>query len=113
MVDYEFYVYQYTGSAIPESSFSGVVARAQDAMERMKRIYRVEPATENGEAMAVCAMAEALYAGSKRSGGVSAASVGSVSVRYESADASHDALERQLYRCAQRYLTIYRGAAQC
>ena len=113
MADFEFYVNQYVGSTIPEEAFPGMAARAQDALARMRRIYRVEPATENGEEMALCAMADALYAASKRGAGVSAASVGSVSVRYESDDASAQELERQLYNCARRYLDIYRGVKEC
>lgn len=112
MADYEFYVNQYGGSMIPEDAFFGVTARAKDALEQIKRIYRVEPGMENGEAMALCAMAEALYAGRKRECGVSAASVGSVTVRYESGDASKLGIARELYRCALRYLNIYRGVSK-
>lgn len=113
MADYEFYVNQYKGSTIPEAAFPGMAARAQDHLDRMARIYRVEPAVENGEDLAVCAMAETLYAFGKQSAGVSAASVGSVSVRYESADDQGQAQEKALYRCALRYLDIYRGVKPC
>lgn len=112
MADYSFYVNQYGGSIIPEGAFFGVAARAWDALKRMKRIYRVEPGMENGEALAVCAMAEVLYADRKRSGGVSAASVGNVTVRYESGNASGLGIARELYRCALRYLNIYRGVSE-
>ena len=104
MVDYEFYSNQYLGSAIPEAAFSGMAARAQQYLNKLQRIYRVESAGENAENMAVCAMAETLW--QWRNAGVSSASVGSVSVRY---DTDKAALGRQLYEKASVYLKIYRG----
>ena len=66
--------------------------------------------------MAVCAMAEALYSFqlllSGEAGPIQSASIGSVSVSYGSAqglDLSPGGRERELYRCAARYLDIYRG----
>ena len=66
---------------------------------------------------ALCAMADALAyftAAQNGTGGViSSASLGSVSVSYGSAAAAVDlspkGQEKELYRCACRYLDIYRG----
>lgn len=105
MIDYDFYVNTYLGSAIPEKSFSGVAARAADALARIRRRYRV---TGDGisEKMALCAMAETVYAHSGKKAGVAAATVGGVSVRYENSSA----LEKALLEQARIYLDIYRGA---
>jgi len=104
VVDYEFYVNYYLGSAIPENAFSGVAARARHYLNKLRRIYRVESSGQEAEKMAICAMAEVLWAG--RSKNVSAATVGSVSVRY---DTDKTALQRELYEQASVYLDIYRG----
>lgn len=68
------------------------------------------------EAMAVCAMADALayfFAAQNGMGAVASASIGSVSVSYgnavNSVDLSPKAQGRELYRCARQYLDIYRG----
>ena len=103
-MDYEFYVNQYLGSAIPEKDFSGVAVRAQRYLDRFKRCYRVESSGEAAENMAVCAMAETLWESRKR--GIAAESIGSVSVRYET---DRTALLRLLYEKASIYLDIYRG----
>ena len=42
MVDYEFYVNDYLGSAIPEKAFSGVAAQAQHWLQKFEFLYRVE-----------------------------------------------------------------------
>ena len=107
MIDYDFYVNSYLGSAIPEKSFSGVAARAADALAALRRRYRVMAADEVSEKMALCAMAELLYGLSGRKAGVTAATVGGVSVRYENSAA----VERQLLQRAGIYLDIYRGAS--
>ena len=104
MVDFEFYVNCYLGSAIPEKAFSGVAAQAQACLDRLKGCCRVESSGQDAENMALCAMAETLWA--RRSSGLSSASVGSVSVRYAENNAS---LTRQLYEKAAIYLDIYRG----
>jgi hypothetical protein len=54
-------------------------------------------------------MAEALYAHSKRRGGISAASVGEVSVHYEGSTQADRQLNRELYEKASIYLDICRG----
>ena len=109
MVDYAFYKDTYLGSAIPENAFSGVAVRAASVLERFKRIYRVVSWGEDSEKMALCAMAECLYAAQRREGGVTAASVGNVSVRYDSAMTANQALWKELYQRAGIYLDIYRG----
>ena len=57
--------------------------------------------------MALCAMAETLYSHSGRKAGVTAATVGGVSVRYENGGT----VEKALLRQAKIYLDIYRGAS--
>ena len=49
MIDYDFYVNSYLGSDIPEKSFSRLVARAADALEAIRRRYRVVCADEVSE----------------------------------------------------------------
>ena len=111
MVEYGFYKDTYLGSVIPENAFSGVAAQAASVLERFKRIYRVEIWGEDSERMAVCAMAEVLYGAQRSNGGVTAASVGNVSVRYDSAQAASRTLWRELYQKAGIYLDINRGVA--
>ena len=104
MVKYEFYVNQYLGSAIPEKAFSGMAARAEQALRRFKQIYRVESSGREAESMAICAMAESLW--QNRNKGLTSANIGSVSVQYET---DRKALRRELYEKACIYLDIYRG----
>lgn len=68
------------------------------------------------EAMAVCAMADALAyftAAQNGMGAVASASIGSVSVSYgnaaNAADLSPKGQAKELYRCASLYLEFYRG----
>lgn len=116
MVDFKFYTDTYRGSSVPASDWPLFEARAAEQLARYKRIYTVTVPYENAESMAVCAMAEALAyftAAQNGAGGVvTSASIGSVSVSYGGAiavDLSPKAQERELYRCACRYLDIYRG----
>ncbi len=104
MVDYDFYVNQYLGSAIPEKAFSGVAAQAEQVLNRFKQAYRVKSSGLEAESMAICAMAESLW--QNRNKGLTSASIGSVSVRYET---DRNALRRELYDKASIYLDIYRG----
>lgn len=112
MADYEFYVNCYMGNAIPEKAFPAAAAQAAAALERICRIYTVGEHGEQTRKMAVCAMAEAVYAASRRRAGVTAASAGSVSVRYENGEHTDKSLQKALYRQAGIYLDIYRGAEQ-
>ena len=109
MADFAFYKDVYMGDLIPEKAFPGMALRAQEYLQRLQRIYRVTAAGEESLKMAVCAVAEAIYAHSKRRGGVTAASVGQVSVRYEGSDRSDRSLQRELYDKASIYLDIFRG----
>ena len=104
MVKYEFYVNQYLGSAIPEKTFSSMAAQAERVLNRFKQVYRVESSGQEAESMAICAMAESLW--QNRNKGLTAANIGSVSVRYET---DRNALRRELYDKACIYLDIYRG----
>ncbi len=111
MVSYEFYTDSYLGSAIPESAFSGVAARAGAALARMKRMYEVRSASETVEKLALCAMAEAVYAYDSRKPEVLQATMGEMSVRYSDPAAEKSSLFRALYGRACIYLDIYRGVA--
>ena len=104
MVKYEFYVNQYLGSYIPEKAFSGMAAQAAQVLARFKQAYRVKPSGQEAEAMAICAMAESLWQNRNKS--LTSASIGSVSVRYET---DRNALRRELYDRACIYLDISRG----
>ena len=102
MVDYTFYTTVYLGSAVPEKAFPGMAAQASAELDSLKRRCRVSGGEES-EKLALCAMAEAIY-DSHRHGGVRSASLGGVSVSYDSRDAS-----RAARRAAGIYLDIYRG----
>lgn len=104
MVDYEFYVNCYLGSAIPGKVFPGVVAQAKRYLDRLKSAYRVESSGVEAENLALCAMAETLW--DRRNTPVTSASVGSVHVSYAQDKSS---LRRELYEKASIYLDIYRG----
>ena len=109
MADFAFYTDAYFGSAIPEKAFPGMALQAKAVLARFQRVYRVEVPGEDSRKMAICAMAEALYAHSKRRGGVTAATAGEVSVRYEESGRADRQLQRELYEKASIYLDIYRG----
>ena len=109
MADFTFYTDVYMGELIPEKAFPGMALRAQEYLQRLQRIYRVSVPGEDSLKMAVCAVAEAIFAHSKHRGGVTAASVGQVSVRYDLSDRADTVLQRQLYEKASIYLDICRG----
>ena len=117
MVEFSFYRDAYRGSSIPETDWALFEARAAEQLARFKRIYTVTAPDENAEAMAICAMAEALAyftaAQNGAGGAVASASIGSVSVSYAGAasavDLSPKGQTKELYRCASQYLEIYRG----
>ena len=104
MVDYGFYETVYLGSLIPEKAFPGLAARAGAELDRMKRCFRVAPAGEDSQKLALCAMAEVL-ARQDKGKGVQSASVGGVSVRYR----DDTGTRRELHQAAGVYLDIYRG----
>ena len=109
MADFEFYRNVYMGDLIPEKAFSGMALRAGEYLQRLQRIYRVSVSGEESMKMAACAVAEAIYAASKRRSGVTAATVGQVSVHYEGSNRADKALQRELYEKASIYLDISRG----
>ncbi len=111
MVTYEFYQNSYLGSAIPENAFSGVAARAEAVLAKMKRIYEIRSSGEMAEKLALCAMAEAIYTYEDRKQEVLQATVGEMSVRYSDTTVEKKNLSRELYRRAAVYLDIYRGVA--
>ena len=116
MVPYDFYTNTYHGSAVTPEEWNQLATRAQSQLDKYKRIYTVTPPEETSEAMAVCAMVDALayfVAAQNGTGAPVSASIGSVSVSYGNAgnavDVSPKAQERELYRCAYQYLQINRG----
>ena len=107
MVDYTFYKTVYLGSAIAEKSFPGVAAQAEAVLGRFKRSLRVESSGEDSEKLAICAMAEVLYAQSKRRG-IRSTTVSGVSVSYQDTKSAN----RELMDAACVYLDIYRGVEE-
>ena len=105
MVDYAYYADAYMGSLIPEREFASLAARARDYLEQLCRVYLVEGGAD-ARAMALCAMAEVIH-GYGNSRFLGSATVGSVSVRFNSGDARE--LSKELYRKAGIYLDIRRG----
>lgn len=104
MADFDFYVNTYLGDRIQEKAFPALAKRAESILQSFEGKYQVTGGEESRK-MAICAMAECIQEHDRRSRH-SAASVGSVSVRYEK---PRESLERQLYRAAGIYLDIYRG----
>lgn len=118
MVGYDFYTEEYHGSSITEERWNSLEQEAAAKLSQYKRRYTVTAPEKSSEAMAVCAMAEALdffEAALSGTGAVQSASIGSVSVSYgnaaQSVDLSPKGRERELYRCACLYLEIYRGVS--
>ena len=111
MVTYAFYTDSYLGSAIPENAFSGVAARAEAALDKMKRIYEIRSGGEMAETLAICSMAEAIYRHMDRKQELLQAKMGEVSVRYSNPGYEKKNLARELYGRACVYLDIYRGVA--
>lgn len=115
MVDYGFYAGTYGGSSIPAAAFDSYIRAADAHLERYRQIYTLSPRREDGEKMALCAMADALYYFDfVQNGGLAASvSVGSVScsrAQTSLPDTSPAAQSRELYRCAGLYLDINRRA---
>lgn len=120
MVEYIFYEDVYRGTSISVMDWPLFEVRAAEQLARYKRIYTVTAPDENAEAMAICAMADALAyftaAQNGDGGAVASASIGSVSVSYAGAsavDLSPKAQAKELYRCTSQYLEIYRGVGGC
>ncbi len=109
-VTYEFYQTVYGGTALTEEAFGTFALRAAEELACFQRIYIVTASPE-GEARAVCAMAEVL---AERTEKVTSASIGSVSVRYESGeDRTAKGLRQALLGCVRRYMEVCRGVSGC
>ena len=112
---YKFYREIYRGEGISAEAFPQLLARARDYLAGLKSRYTVT-GDEKAESMALCAICDAMaYYDAARNGqgGLRYASVGTVSISgkgvYAAVDISPRAQERELYRRAGRYLTVYRG----
>ncbi len=113
MVDFTFYQTVYQGGTIPtEADFRDLSREAEAQLRRYERIYTVE-GDDDARSMAICAMADSLYAFqvAQTSGSIASSSIGSVSTGYNVAevDASPKAQSQELYRRASLYLDIKRG----
>lgn len=115
MLDYSFYSDVYGGDAIPAEAWPALASTADAQMCRYERIYTVNYETATARSMAVCAIADAMYAYAQLdagNGAVQSVSIGSVSesrVAASAPDTSPAARATEYYRCAQLYATIYRG----
>lgn len=109
MVDYDFYINTYLGSAIDEKNFPAAAARAAAVLEGYERHCRVQCPGPDSRRLAICAMAEVIHRyGIGRL--VDSAGIGSVSVKYYSPGGRE--LERRLLQKAGIYLDILRGVGQ-
>lgn len=106
MVSYDFYQNVYLGSMLSETAFPGAIARAADWLAAVERRCTVRPYGPDSRAMALCAVAETMEAYRKRRQ-VAQATLGGVSVRYE----SEGKAQRQLLQNAMVYLDICRGVS--
>lgn len=82
MTDYSFYADEYAGNSIPQCEWPTVQRDASAKVARYERIYTVTWLEPTGRDMAVCAIADAMYAFAQlqaEGGAVQSASVGSVS----------------------------------
>ena len=106
MLSYDFYINEYNGNSIEESEWPNACARAEDILEKFKRLYTVE-----GEDVsfnkAICAIAESVVFFDTVPTGSS--SIGSVSTSAPAVDISPKAQNKEYYRAASLYLEFYRG----
>ena len=100
--------------------WAGAAGAAAAQLGRYKRIYRVTAPKEDSEALAVCAMAEAIHFYEAAENGQLLARMQLGSLSQTSAapvpDLSPAAKSRELYRCAGLYRDIQRddqGVAAC
>ena len=92
------------GSALSESEFPEAAARAEDYLRLLERTCRIVPYGEDSRSMAVCGMAETWFVRQKRQL-VKSASIGGVSVSYE----TDKACQKAMLHNARVYLDICRG----
>ena len=110
MTTYEFYLDSYHGSTFQDADqYRMYAARAQAQIDRYKRIYRVVSPTDDGESLAVCALADALCKMDECENKPQSMSVGSVSTTYGQTAYSQTDRAKLLYATARLYLDIYRG----
>lgn len=115
MTDYIFYLGEYAGGSIPQDVWPDVQRDASAKVARYERIYTVTWLEPNGRDMAVCAIADAMYAFERlqaEGGAIQSASVGSVSesrAAVSAPDTSPAAQEQEFYRCLCLYADVYRG----
>lgn len=115
MTDYSFYTGEYGGSSIPQDAWTAMQRDAGARVARYERIYAVTWLEPNGRDMAVCAIADAMYAFERlqaEGGAIKSASVGSVSesrAAVSAPDTSPAAQEQEFYRCLCLYADVYRG----
>lgn len=123
--DYTFYKEVYGGSVIAEDKWVGYAAKAAAYLTQLDALSKVTPYGDDEEqawSMAMCAVAEEYHnfdvAANMSSGEscapVSSASVGSVSVSYDSSfggaiDLTPAGQKRALHRAAAQYLHVYAG----
>lgn len=107
MVDHSFYTDIYQGGSISFDEWPPLERMARAQLERFKRIYRVR-GEGDAEKMAICEMAETIQR-HQDSGGVTSASLGSVSESYAVQGDPLAMYNRELYWAAATYLDIYRG----
>lgn len=119
MPDFDFYRSTYHGSSIPGEAWPEYGARGAEQLERYRRSCTLSAPGPDSEALAVCALADALYGfdllASGGAGPVQSVSIGSVSASFggsgaQGLDISPKGQARELYRRAALYLDIYRGA---
>ena len=88
MPDYAYYRETYLGEDIPETAFPRCIRRAAAELARMRDVYAVAPRPGldpcEAEAMALCAIADAVYEFDQEdeARGLSSMTVGSVSESY-------------------------------
>lgn len=88
MPDYTFYKETYLGEDIPEAEFPRYLRRAAAELARMREVYAVAARSgldaDTAEAMALCAVADAMYefAQEDAARGLTKVTVGSVSESY-------------------------------
>ena len=115
MTDYSFYTGEYGGSSIPQDAWTAMQRDACFNDTASTEIYTVTWLEPNGRDMAVCAIADAMYAFERlqaEGGAIKSASVGSVSESWAAVnapDTSPAAQEQEFYRCLCLYADVYRG----
>ena len=109
MLDYRFYSDEYGGTAIPGREWPEFERDADAQLRRYERIYTVSYETDDARPMAVCAIADAMYAYAQLdagNGAVQSVSIGSERKPRRSACAGH-----QPGSTGSRVLSLY--AAVC